>query len=126
MLPRRQVDRYGRSSSESALRIAIIGGGPGGLYFAILAKKLDPQPQVELWERNPPDETFGFGVVFSEETLGGIEHADLTVEKAMKTEFAEWDDIDVHYRARVITVGGNHFAAMSRHRLNRVLHGRAT
>ncbi len=116
----REVSRAGK------LRIAVIGGGPAGLYFAVVAKKLDPERHVEVWERNPPDETFGFGVVFSEETLGGIEHADPTVRRAMKAEFAEWDDIDIHSRDSAITVGGNHFAAMSRHQLNRLLHTRAT
>ena len=58
------------------MRIAVLGGGPGGLYFAALAKQLDPRHEVHLWERNAPDDTFGFGVVFSDETLGGIEHAD--------------------------------------------------
>ena len=58
------------------MRIAVLGGGPGGLYFAALAKQLDPRHEITVWERNAPDDTFGFGVVFSDETLGGIEHAD--------------------------------------------------
>ena len=58
------------------MRIAVIGGGPGGLYFALLAKQLGPHHEISVWERNAPDDTFGFGVVFSDETLGGIEHAD--------------------------------------------------
>ena len=107
------------------LGIAVIGGGPGGLYFASLAKQLDPTRRIEVWERNPPDDTFGFGVVFSEETLGGIEHADPEVARLMRERFAEWDDIDIHYRGTRITVGGNHFAAMSRHSLNRLLQERA-
>ena len=58
------------------MRIAVVGGGPGGLYFAALAKQLGPDHEITVWERNAADDTFGFGVVFSDETLGGIEHAD--------------------------------------------------
>ena len=64
------------------MRIAVIGGGPGGLYFAALAKQLDPDAEITVWERNAPDDTFGFGVVFSDETLGGIEHADPVIYAA--------------------------------------------
>ena len=65
------------------MRIAVVGGGPGGLYFAALAKQLGPRHDITLWERNAPDDTFGFGVVFSDETLGGIEHADTAIYAAM-------------------------------------------
>ena len=106
------------------MRIAVLGGGPGGLYFAALAKQLDPRHEVHLWERNAPDDTFGFGVVFSDETLGGIEHADAAVFAAMEREFARWDDIDVHYHGTVLTSGGHGFAAMSRHRLLAILQQR--
>ena len=58
------------------MRIAVAGGGPGGLYFAALARQLLPAAEITVWERNAADDTFGFGVVFSDETLGGIEHAD--------------------------------------------------
>jgi anthraniloyl-CoA monooxygenase len=54
------------------VRIAVVGGGPGGLYFSALAKQLNPRHEIPVWERNAPDDTFGFGVVFSDETLGGI------------------------------------------------------
>jgi anthraniloyl-CoA monooxygenase len=106
------------------VRIAVLGGGPGGLYFAALAKQLDPRHEVHLWERNAPGDTFGFGVVFSDETLGGIEHADAAVFAAMEREFARWDDIDVHYHGTVFTSGGHGFAAMSRHRLLAILQQR--
>ncbi|MGH3348402.1 MAG: bifunctional salicylyl-CoA 5-hydroxylase/oxidoreductase [Nocardioides sp.] len=106
------------------MRIAVIGGGPGGLYFAALAQQLDPTHDITVWERNAPDDTFGFGVVFSDETLGGIEHADPAVHAAMEAEFARWDDIDVHYRGEVVTSGGHGFAAMSRRRLLEILHAR--
>jgi anthraniloyl-CoA monooxygenase len=106
------------------MRIAVVGGGPGGLYFAALMKQLDPSHEIEVWERNAHDDTFGFGVVFSDETLGGIEHADPAIHEAMSREFARWDDIDIHYRGTVITSGGHGFAAMSRRRLLQILQQR--
>ena len=102
----------------------MVGGGPGGLYFAALAKQLSRADEITVWERNSADDTFGFGVVFSDETLGGIEHADPAVHAAMQREFARWDDIDVHYRDRVITSGGHGFAAISRKRLLQILQQR--
>src|SRR5215467_3589639 len=107
------------------MRIAVVGGGPGGLYFAALAKQLDPTREITVWERNPPDDVYGFGVVFSDETLGGIEHADPVIYAAMSAEFARWDDIDVHFRGEVVTSGGHGFAAMSRQTLLAVLRDRA-
>jgi anthraniloyl-CoA monooxygenase len=106
------------------VRIAIAGGGPGGLYFAALASQLGPGHEITVWERNAPDDTFGFGVVFSDETLGGIEHADPVIYQAMEREFARWDDIDVHVRGETITSGGHGFAAMSRRRLLAILQQR--
>jgi anthraniloyl-CoA monooxygenase len=106
------------------MRIAVIGGGPGGLYFAALAKQLDPGHDITIWERNAADDTFGFGVVFSDETLGGIEHADVEIFAAMRREFACWDDIDVHFRGSTFTSGGHGFAAMSRKRLLGILQAR--
>src|ERR1051325_7345900 len=106
------------------MRIAVLGGGPGGLYFAALARQLDAGHDITVWERNAADDTFGFGVVFSDETLGGIEHADAEIHLRMEQEFARWDDIDVHFRDRVIASGGHGFAAMSRQRLLGILHER--
>jgi anthraniloyl-CoA monooxygenase len=106
------------------VRIAVLGGGPGGLYFAALAKQLDPRHDITVWERNAPDDTFGFGVVFSDETLGGIEHADTAIYQAMSREFARWDDIDICFRGTVFTSGGHSFAAMSRKRLLAILQER--
>src|SRR3954452_21528412 len=106
------------------MRIAIAGGGPGGLYLAALTKQLDPRHEITVWERNAPDDTFGFGVVFSDETLGGIESADPEVFAQMQREFARWDDIDVHFRDTVLTSGGHGFAAMSRKRLLEILQER--
>ena len=106
------------------MRIAVIGGGPGGLYFAALAKQLGPDHEITVWERNAADDTFGFGVVFSDETLGGIAHADPVIHDQMEREFARWDDIDVHYRGEVVTSGGHGFAALGRKRLLEILQRR--
>lgn len=106
------------------MKIAIVGGGPGGLYFAALMKQLDPAHEITVWERNAPDDTFGFGVVFSDETLGGIENADPEFADAMARRFARWTDIDIHYRGRSHTIGGQGFAAMSRKDLLRLLQER--
>ncbi|MGW7386205.1 bifunctional salicylyl-CoA 5-hydroxylase/oxidoreductase [Streptomyces sp. NPDC054794] len=105
-------------------RIAIIGGGPGGLYAAALLKRLDPGRDVTVWERNAPDDTFGFGVVLSDETLGGIEHADPTVYEALQRDFVRWDDIDIVHRNTGYTSGGHGFAALGRKRLLEILHER--
>ncbi|MEO7070424.1 MAG: bifunctional salicylyl-CoA 5-hydroxylase/oxidoreductase [Nostocoides sp.] len=106
------------------MRIGIVGGGPGGLYFAALMKQLDAGHEVTVWERNAPDDTFGFGVVFSDETLGGIESADTAIYEAMESRFARWTDIDVAVDGRSSTIGGQGFAAMSRKELLRILQDR--
>ena len=106
------------------MRIAVIGGGPGGLYLAALAKQLGPHHEITVWERNAADDTFGFGVVFSDETLGGIEHADPAIHQQMERDFARWDDVDVHYRGEMITSGGHGFAALPRKRLLQILQER--
>ncbi|MFD9219302.1 bifunctional salicylyl-CoA 5-hydroxylase/oxidoreductase [Streptomyces sp. NPDC060064] len=110
--------------SGRALRVAVIGGGPGGLYAAVLLKRLDPAREITVWERNGPEDTFGFGVVLSDETLGGIEHADPAVYRALQDEFVRWDDIDIVHRGRTLTSGGHGFAALGRRRLLEILHQR--
>lgn len=105
-------------------RIAIIGGGPGGLYAAALLKRLDPAREITLWERNAPEDTFGFGVVLSDETLGGIEHADPAVYRSLREDFVRWDDIDIVHRGVRHTSGGHGFAALGRRRLLEILHER--
>src|SRR5262245_35427371 len=110
---------------DRAMRIAIAGGGPAGLYFAILIKKLDAAHDVVVYERNAPDDTFGFGVVFSDETLDAIEAADPQVFAEIARRFARWAEIDVHYRGETITSGGHGFSALSRRELLGVLQERA-
>ena len=106
------------------MKIAIIGGGPGGLYFAALMKQLDPNHEVTVWERNAASDTFGFGVVFSDETLGGIGNADTVIAEYMSERFARWTDIDIHFKDAQHTVGGQGFAAMSRKELLELLQRR--
>ncbi|WGY00868.1 bifunctional salicylyl-CoA 5-hydroxylase/oxidoreductase [Nocardioides sp. QY071] len=106
------------------MKIAIVGGGPGGLYFATLMKTLDPTHEITVWERNAPEDTFGFGVVFSDETLGSIEGADQVIHDRMETRFARWTDIDVEFNGTAFTVGGQGFAAMSRKELLQIMQER--
>ena len=104
--------------------IAIIGGGPAGLYLATLVKLLNGRHRIEVWERNAADDTFGFGVVFSDETLGGMEQADTDFYTMLSRDFAVWDDIDVYFQGCVLTSGGHGFAAISRQRLLATLRAR--
>jgi anthraniloyl-CoA monooxygenase len=107
------------------LRIAVIGGGPAGLYFAILMKLADPAHQVALYERNRPDDTFGWGVVFSDQTLDALGQADAETHRQITDSFEHWDDIDVHIRGRVITSGGHGFCGIARTKLLGILQARA-
>ncbi len=107
------------------MRIAVIGGGPGGLYFSSLVKQLDPAVDITVWERNAPDDTFGFGVVFSDQTLAGIRASDASVFEDMGKSFAYWDDVDVTVGNETFPIAGNGFAAMSRKELLHVLQRRA-
>ncbi|MFD5752838.1 bifunctional salicylyl-CoA 5-hydroxylase/oxidoreductase [Streptomyces sp. NPDC127033] len=111
-------------TAHGVRRVAVIGGGPGGLYAAALLKRLDPAREITVWERSAPDETFGFGVVLSDETLGGIEDADPVVHRALQAEFVRWDAIDIVHRGRTLTSRGHGFAALGRRRLLEILHQR--
>ncbi|HKH45658.1 MAG TPA: bifunctional salicylyl-CoA 5-hydroxylase/oxidoreductase [Thermoanaerobaculia bacterium] len=107
------------------MKIAVIGGGPAGLYFALLMKKADSAHEVVLLERNPPDATFGWGVVFSDQTLGNFKLADPESFQEISDNFARWDDIDIHVRGRTITSGGHGFAGIARVKLLEILQRRA-
>src|SRR3954470_7093080 len=91
------------------MKIACIGGGAAGLYFAISMKLRDPSHEIELFERNAPGVTFGWGVVFSDLTVENISANDPVSAKVITQEFAHWDDIDVHYRGECITSSGHGF-----------------
>jgi len=112
--------RYNRS-----VRIACLGGGPGGLCFAILAKRVSPSWSVEVWDRNPPGATYGFGVVFSDEAMDAIRRADAPLHEAVLADCARWGEIDIHFCGRVHTSGGHGFSAMSRSRLVTLMQERA-
>ncbi len=107
------------------MRIACVGGGPGGLYFAILMKKLDPSVTITVFDRNPPGETWGWGVVFSDETLEYLADNDEPTHKKITAEFAHWDAIDVHFKGEVVRSSGHGFSGVSRHTLIRILRERA-
>src|SRR5882757_7434659 len=106
-------------------RIVCMGGGPAGLYSAILFKKALPEASVEIFERNRPDDTFGWGVVFSDKTMGNFLEADAPSHARIADEFYHWDDIDVHFKGRTIRSGGHGFAGISRRTLLSILQKRA-
>src|SRR5215470_7353982 len=107
------------------MKVHIIGGGPAGLYFAILMKKSWPGTDITVFERNRPEDTFGFGVVFSDETLDNFEAHDRETYRALKGHFAYWDDIEINFRGTVHRVGGNGFCGCSRTTLLKILNRRA-
>ena len=107
------------------MKIACIGGGPAGLYFAILMKKADPAHDITVYERNRPYDTFGWGVVFSDQTLENLAGADEESRDEIIDSLAHWDDIDVHFKGRVITSGGHGFCGIERKHLLNILQARA-
>ena len=107
------------------MKIAVIGGGPAGLYFSILMKKQHPAAEVTVYERNRADDTFGFGIVFSDATLDNFECHDLPTYERILQEFAYWDDIAIHFKGTVHRVGGNGFCGCSRRTLLLILQERA-
>ncbi|HEY7029585.1 MAG TPA: NAD(P)-binding protein, partial [Gemmatimonadales bacterium] len=107
------------------MKVHIVGGGPAGLYLAILMKRADPSHEVVVVERNRIDDTFGFGVVFSEATQENLAQADPESAREMTSSLATWDDIDIHYRGSVITSTGHGFAGIERRALLGILARRA-
>ncbi|SCY94458.1 bifunctional salicylyl-CoA 5-hydroxylase/oxidoreductase [Microvirga guangxiensis] len=107
------------------MKTAIIGGGPAGLYFAILMKQLLPGADITVYERNRADDTFGFGVVFSDATLDNFEKYDPPSYQRITREFAYWDDIAIHFKGTEHRIGGNGFCGCSRRTLLLILRDRA-
>ena len=107
------------------MRITIIGGGPAGLYFAILMKKANAAHQITIHERNGPDDTFGWGVVFSGKTLANLRAADTESHAEITREFEAWDNVDVVHRDEKISIHGNSFSGIARLRLLKILQRRA-
>jgi anthraniloyl-CoA monooxygenase len=107
------------------MKIACIGGGPAGFYFAISMKLRDPAHEIEVFERNAPGVTFGWGVVFSDQTVENLTANDPKSAKIIADEFAHWDDIDVHFRGQCITSSGHGFIGIGRKRLLEILQDRA-
>lgn len=106
------------------MRIVVVGGGPAGLYLGLLAKKADPSHRITIIERNPPDATYGWGVVFSEETLGALRDADRPTYDEITDTFAKWNAIDVKYRGDTVRSRGHAFSAIARKRLLSILQQR--
>ena len=107
------------------MNIAIIGGGPAGLYFSILHKLARPGASITVFERNRPGDTFGFGVVFSDQTLDNLEAADPVSFKAITDEFAYWDDIEIRHKGHAFRISGNGFCGFARSTLLDILAKRA-
>ena len=99
------------------MKIAIVGGGPGGLYFALLMKKRYPEYDITVYERNRADDTFGFGVVFSDETLDNLMDYDRESYHAITHEFSYWDEIDFHFHGDVVRSTGHGFCGTERRAL---------
>src|SRR4026209_257384 len=107
------------------MKINIIGGGPAGLYFAILMKQANAAHEIRIYERNGPDDTFGWGVVFSGKTLANLRAADEPSHADITKEFAAWDNVDVVHRDRKISIHGNSFSGIARLQLLKILQRRA-
>ena len=107
------------------MRIVCLGGGPAGLYFSILAKKANPSWDITVVERNRPDDTFGWGVVFSDKTMDGFKDVDPETHSEITHAFRHWDDIDVFFKGRKVTSGGHGFCGIGRIKLLQILQKRA-
>ena len=107
------------------MKINIIGGGPAGMYFAILMNQADPAHEITIYERNGPDDTFGWGVVFSGKTLRNLRAADEESHAEITRAFAAWDNVDVVHGQQKISIHGNSFSGIARLQLLKILQRRS-
>src|SRR5687768_8011316 len=112
------------SAPGAPLRIRVVGGGPAGLYFAILMKRQDPRHEITVYERNRPYDTFGWGVVFSDQTLQNLQLADAPTAGMILDAFSHWDDIEINIDGHKLRSGGHGFCGIGRKRLLNILQER--
>ena len=106
-------------------KVLVIGGGPAGLYFAISVKLREPQTEITVIERNKANDTFGWGVVLSDETLENLTQNDPASAADIRTHFAYWDDIALHHKGEKLVSSGHGFCGIGRKRLLSILQSRA-
>ena len=106
------------------MKIVCIGGGPAGLYFALLMKQLDPAHEIRVVERNRPYDTFGWGVVFSDATMDNMRQWDAPTAAQIEQAFNHWDDIELHFKGHTIRSGGHGFVGIGRKKLLNILQAR--
>jgi len=106
------------------MKIVCIGGGPAGLYFALLMKKQGAHHDITVVERNKPYDTFGWGVVFSDQTMDHMRHWDAETAQEVQQAFNHWDDIELHFKGRVIRSGGHGFVGIGRKKMLNILQAR--
>jgi anthraniloyl-CoA monooxygenase len=107
------------------MKIAVIGGGPGGFFFAVLMKRADPSHDITVFERNAPGATFGFGVVFPERSMQYLRDADPHVHAAFVQTMIHWDALEYRHRGRILRCGGHVFSGIARMDLLRILQTQA-
>src|ERR1700683_2092349 len=123
-MPADNAQRQSCSSGGGTLRIAVIGGGPGGLYFSYLWKKRHPEAQVDLFEQNPAGATWGFGVVFSEQALEFLRADDADTVDAIAPRMESWQNITLNLRGEDVAIDGVGFSSIGRLELLTILQQR--
>ena len=106
------------------MNVVVVGGGPGGLYAALLMKRRDPRAQITVVERHRPDDTFGWGVVLSDQTVANLRAADAESADEIAAAMHRWDDIAIHFAARTMRSGGHGFSGIGRKKLLAILQQR--
>ena len=106
------------------MNVVVVGGGPGGLYAALLMKRRDPRAQITVVERHRPDDTFGWGVVLSDQTVANLRAADPESADEIAAAMHRWDDIAIHFAERTMRSGGHGFSGIGRKKLLAILQQR--